>query len=141
MNPLNDVSTMNKTMEYMAFGLPVVAFDLTRDPGLGRRRRGLRRAERRRRATRGRSSSSLDDAARGGAHGQARPRPGRGRARLAVPAPTYLQVFDDLVGRVSVPQPRVVALPDTEAAGTAASAAEPAERAPDVQPSVVGLDD
>ena len=28
-NPLNDVSTMNKTMEYMAFELPVVAFDLT----------------------------------------------------------------------------------------------------------------
>lgn len=28
-NPLNDVSTMNKTLEYMAFGLPVVAFDLT----------------------------------------------------------------------------------------------------------------
>lgn len=27
-NPLNDVSTMNKTMEYMAYGLPVVAFDL-----------------------------------------------------------------------------------------------------------------
>ena len=27
-NPLNDVSTMNKTMEYMAFGLPVVALDL-----------------------------------------------------------------------------------------------------------------
>jgi glycosyltransferase involved in cell wall biosynthesis len=29
LNPLNDVSTMNKTMEYMAFELPVVAFDLT----------------------------------------------------------------------------------------------------------------
>ncbi|MDQ1466059.1 MAG: hypothetical protein QOH10_474, partial [Actinomycetota bacterium] len=28
-NPLNDVSTMNKTLEYMAFELPVVAFDLT----------------------------------------------------------------------------------------------------------------
>jgi glycosyltransferase involved in cell wall biosynthesis len=28
-NPLNDVSTMNKTLEYMAYGLPVVAFDLT----------------------------------------------------------------------------------------------------------------
>lgn len=28
LNPLNDVSTMNKTMEYMAFKLPVVAFDL-----------------------------------------------------------------------------------------------------------------
>jgi glycosyltransferase involved in cell wall biosynthesis len=27
-NPLNDVSTMNKTMEYMSFALPVVAFDL-----------------------------------------------------------------------------------------------------------------
>lgn len=27
-NPLNDLSTMNKTMEYMAFRLPVVAFDL-----------------------------------------------------------------------------------------------------------------
>jgi glycosyltransferase involved in cell wall biosynthesis len=27
-NPLNDASTMNKTMEYMAFELPVVAFDL-----------------------------------------------------------------------------------------------------------------
>jgi glycosyltransferase involved in cell wall biosynthesis len=27
-NPLNDVSTMNKSMEYMAFELPVIAFDL-----------------------------------------------------------------------------------------------------------------
>lgn len=27
-SPLNDVSTMNKTMEYLAFGVPVVAFDL-----------------------------------------------------------------------------------------------------------------
>lgn len=27
-NPLNDVSTMNKVMEYMAFGKPVVAYDL-----------------------------------------------------------------------------------------------------------------
>jgi glycosyltransferase involved in cell wall biosynthesis len=27
-NPLNDLSTMNKTMEYMASGIPVVAFDL-----------------------------------------------------------------------------------------------------------------
>ena len=28
LNPLNDVSTMNKTMEYMAYALPVVTFDL-----------------------------------------------------------------------------------------------------------------
>jgi glycosyltransferase involved in cell wall biosynthesis len=27
-NPLNDVSTMNKTMEYMAYCLPIVSFDL-----------------------------------------------------------------------------------------------------------------
>jgi len=27
-NPLNDLSTMKKTLEYMAFGMPVVAFDL-----------------------------------------------------------------------------------------------------------------
>ena len=29
-NPLNDLSTMNKSMEYMAFELPVVAFDFGR---------------------------------------------------------------------------------------------------------------
>jgi glycosyltransferase involved in cell wall biosynthesis len=28
LNPLNDVSTMNKTMEYMAYEVPVVAYDL-----------------------------------------------------------------------------------------------------------------
>jgi glycosyltransferase involved in cell wall biosynthesis len=28
MSPLNDVSTMNKTMEYLSYALPVVAFDL-----------------------------------------------------------------------------------------------------------------
>jgi len=28
-NPLNDISTMNKVMEYMAYELPTVAFDLT----------------------------------------------------------------------------------------------------------------
>ncbi|MFC5729986.1 MULTISPECIES: glycosyltransferase family 4 protein [Nocardioides] len=28
LNPLNDVSTMNKTMEYLAFALPVVAYEL-----------------------------------------------------------------------------------------------------------------
>ncbi|WP_158881494.1 glycosyltransferase family 4 protein [Amycolatopsis anabasis] len=29
LSPLNDVSTMNKTMEYMAYGLPVLAYRLT----------------------------------------------------------------------------------------------------------------
>ena len=34
--PLNDVSTMNKTMEYMAFALPSVAFDLSETRVSGR---------------------------------------------------------------------------------------------------------
>ncbi|MGY1685901.1 glycosyltransferase family 4 protein [Geodermatophilus sp. SYSU D00867] len=29
LNPLNDVSTMNKVVEYMAIGIPIVSFDLT----------------------------------------------------------------------------------------------------------------
>jgi glycosyltransferase involved in cell wall biosynthesis len=29
MNPLNDLSTMNKVIEYMAMGRPIVSFDLT----------------------------------------------------------------------------------------------------------------
>ena len=43
-NPLNDVSTMNKTMEYMAFELPVVAFDLRETRVSAGRRGGLRHA-------------------------------------------------------------------------------------------------
>jgi hypothetical protein len=33
-NPFNDLSTMNKSMEYMAFGLPAVAFDLRETDGV-----------------------------------------------------------------------------------------------------------
>ena len=36
--PLNDVSTMNKTMEYMAYVLPSVSFDLAETQVLRRRR-------------------------------------------------------------------------------------------------------
>jgi hypothetical protein len=46
---------------------------------------------------------------------------------------TYVQVYDQLVGRVPVPQPRVVTLRDAEAAGV--------ERSHDVHPSVAGLED
>ena len=42
-NPLNDVSTMNKTMEYMAFGLPGRRLRPQGDPHLRRRRRYLYR--------------------------------------------------------------------------------------------------
>ena len=47
-NPLNDVSTMNKTMEYMAFELPVVAFDLRETRVSAGRRGGVRHADGRR---------------------------------------------------------------------------------------------
>ena len=47
-NPLNDVSTMNKVLEYMAVGCPIVSFDLARGPGLGRRSGGLRGGQRHR---------------------------------------------------------------------------------------------
>ena len=85
LNPLNDVSTMNKTMEYMAFGLPVVAFDLVEtrvsaedaavyvDPAAGAQ--GYAEALVR----------LLDDADGPDPDGQARPRAGRGPARLGAP--------------------------------------------------------
>ena len=83
-NPLNDVSTMNKTMEYMAYELPVVAFDLVETrvsaqeaavyatpnqvDEYARPRAGA--ARRRRQAQ---------------ADGGGGPPPGRGRPRLAAP--------------------------------------------------------
>ena len=47
--PLNDVSTMNKTMEYMAYALPSVSFDLVETRVSGRRRLPVRAVGRRRR--------------------------------------------------------------------------------------------
>jgi glycosyltransferase involved in cell wall biosynthesis len=98
LNPLNDLSTMNKTMEYMAFALPVVAFDLVEtrvsagdaavyaDPASGPQ--GFAEALVR----------LVDDP-------QARARMGKlGRARVESElawehqAPAYLAVFDELVG-------------------------------------------
>ena len=86
--PLNDLSTMNKTMEFMAYGLPCVSFDLTetrvsagdtavvcrkrRRPGL-RRRRGA--TARRRPASRGHGSSGS---------GEGEPRPGLAGAGAGV---------------------------------------------------------
>ena len=99
LNPLNDVSTMNKTLEYMAFGLPVVAFDLkeTRvsagdaavyaDPASGPK--GFAEALVR----------LLDDPAARSLMGKL----GRERVEDQLAwehqAPSYLAVFDELTGR------------------------------------------
>ena len=85
-NPLNDLSTMNKTMEYMAFQLPVVAFDLLRDQSLGGGGRCLRGPQP------GRRSGSIltdliDDDAATPDDGRGRACPGGEGAGLAPPGP------------------------------------------------------
>jgi glycosyltransferase involved in cell wall biosynthesis len=105
-NPLNDVSTMNKTMEYMAFGLPVVSFDLveTRVSAEG----AALYVEPNRVDFFADAILELLDAP------ERRARMGRlGRRRVEETlawehqAPHYLGVFDELTGRVAVPAPRV----------------------------------
>ena len=101
LNPLNDVSTMNKTMEYMAFELPVVAFDLkeTRvsadDAAVyvrAQRRRGLRRRDRRR-------SSTIPTAGDGGEHGRERV---EDVLAWHHQAPRYVGVYERLLGERKV---------------------------------------
>jgi glycosyltransferase involved in cell wall biosynthesis len=113
-NPLNDLSTMNKTLEYMAFELPVVAFDLKETrvsaenaacyvpdgdiAGYARALVGL-----------------LDDQPRRQAMGAI----GRARVEGAFGWPyqcrAYVSVYDALVGRISAPERRVIVLPDSDA--------------------------
>ena len=111
-NGLNDLSTMNKTLEYMAFGLPVVAFDLKETkvsagesgryvpdgdvPGFARAMVDL-----------------LDDEATRLTMGVI----GRGRIEDELGWPhqrrAYVDVFDMLTGRVGSREPEVILLPDT----------------------------
>ncbi len=113
-NPLNDLSTMNKTLEYMAFELPVVAFDLKETrvsaehaacyvpdgdiAGFARAIVGL-----------------LDDEPRRRAMGEI----GRARIEGAYGWPyqeaAYVRVYDRLVGRTPTDEDRVIVLPDDDA--------------------------
>lgn len=135
-NPLNDVSTMNKTLEYMAFGLPVVAFDLKETRVSAENAAvyvpdgdidGYARA----------ILELLDDPPRRRAMGEI----GRARIEGAFGWPyqrtAYVQVYDQLVGRVPVSQPRVVIVADADGDAEAAGV----ERSPDAHPSVARLDD
>ncbi len=100
-NPLNDVSTMNKTMEYMAFELPVVAFDLIETRVSAERRRRVRRAQRRRSSTAQAIVDLLDDQVRRRRMGKL----GRERVEQVLAwnhqRKAYLEVYDRLTGRVS----------------------------------------
>jgi len=101
-NPLNDVSTMNKTMEYMAYELAVVAFDLheTRvsaaDAAVYARPNEVKDFARL-------LLELVDDRARRVAMGA------RGRQRVvdslawSHQQQRYIEVFDSLVGRTTVP--------------------------------------
>jgi glycosyltransferase involved in cell wall biosynthesis len=110
-NPLNDLSTMNKTLEYMAFELPVVAFDLkeTRVSAENAARYvpdgdipGFASAIVR----------LLDDEPLRRAMGEI----GRARIEGAYGWPyqetAYVGVYDRLVGRTTADDDRVIVLPD-----------------------------
>ena len=110
-NPLNDLSTMNKTLEYMAFGLPVVAFDL-KETRVSAENAGVYVPDG---DIAGYAESIvrlLDDAPLRRAMGEI----ARARIDGALGWPhqraTYVQVYDRLAGRTSgVPRPRVISLP------------------------------
>lgn len=99
-NPLNDVSTMNKTMEYMAFGLPVVAFDLA-ETRVSARESAVYVASGDVEAFARAVVDLVDDPARRLEMGR------RGRERVVSElawehqSPAYLRVFDELVGRAA----------------------------------------
>lgn len=104
--PLNDVSTMNKTLEYMAYALPVVAFDLTET----RRSAGDAAVyvpsggEEDVTAYAEAIARLLDDPDRRAAMGQ------EGRRRVSATfdwagqARRYVEVFDGLTGRIPAPR-------------------------------------
>ena len=118
LNPLNDVSTMNKTMEYMSFALPVVAFDLAEtrvsggdavhyvQPADSADQADTEAAIRRYAQA---VADVLDDPERRGRMAVA----GRRRAESDLDwrpqAASYLSVFDDLTGHRS-PQPATAEL-------------------------------
>jgi len=110
-NPLNDLSTMNKTLEYMAFGLPVIAFDL-KETRVSAENAGVYVPDG---DIAGYAESIvrlLDDPPLRRAMGEI----ARARIDGALGWPhqrtAYVQVYDQLVGRAGVPGPRVITVPE-----------------------------
>jgi glycosyltransferase involved in cell wall biosynthesis len=111
-NPLNDVSTMNKTLEYMAFELPVVAFDL-KETRVSAENAALYVPDGDIAGYAATIVRLLDDPPLRHAMGEI----ARARIDGAFGWPyqraAYVQVYDHLVGGGTVPRPRVISLPDT----------------------------
>jgi glycosyltransferase involved in cell wall biosynthesis len=103
-NPLNEVSTMVKTMEYMAFELPVVAFDL-KETRFSAADAAVYVTPNEVKQFAAAIATLLDDPDRRAAMGRA----GRRRVEEALAwthqAPTYLRVFDQLTRPGAWPDP------------------------------------
>jgi glycosyltransferase involved in cell wall biosynthesis len=97
-NPLNDVSTMNKTMEYMAFGLPVLAFDL-RETRASAEEAGVYATPNDVDEMSRLLVELIDDAPRRRGMGLAGRRRIEEKLAWGHQAPRYLSVFDRLLGR------------------------------------------
>jgi glycosyltransferase involved in cell wall biosynthesis len=101
-SPLNDVSTMNKTMEYMSFALPVVAFDLAEtrvsagDAAVYVKSTGDAADDARRYAAA--VAELLDDPARRAAMGTAARQRASAELDWAPQRDRYVQVYDHLLG-------------------------------------------
>jgi glycosyltransferase involved in cell wall biosynthesis len=102
-NPLNDVSTMNKTMEYMAFGLPVLAFDL-RETRASAEEAGAYATPNDVEEMSRLLVDLIDDEPRRRSMASAGRRRIEQRLAWSHQEPHYLSVFDYLIGRVLDPQ-------------------------------------
>jgi len=98
-NPLNDVSTMNKTMEYMAFGLPVLAFDL-RETRASAEEAGIYATPNDVEEMSRLLVDLIDDEPRRRTMGSAGRRRVEQKLAWSHQEPHYLSVFDQLLGRV-----------------------------------------
>jgi len=119
-NPLNDLSTMNKTLEYMAFGLPVVAFDL-KETRVSAENAAVYVPDGDIAGYAQAVVTLLDDPPMRRAMGEI----ARARIDGAFGWPyqrrAYVEVYDGIMGRAGAPRQRMIALPDV------AEPTEPAE--------------
>jgi glycosyltransferase involved in cell wall biosynthesis len=105
-SPLNDVSTMNKTMEYMAFGLPVLAFSLA-ETRVSAGMAAAYVADATPRAYADALAELLDDPERRARMGTIGVRRARERLDWRIQRPAYLSVFERLLGTSSAPSTTV----------------------------------